>query len=57
MNALVERSISLWKAQNGPIRSRIGKHLNPELPELVRFSEKLRHSFYIDYTQRRCDYV
>ncbi|MEO0883257.1 MAG: hypothetical protein AAFY34_11045 [Pseudomonadota bacterium] len=48
MHRLVERSVALWKAQNGHFRYKIGKHLTSATPVAP---------FYIDYTERRCDYI
>jgi len=56
MHHAVERSIALWKAQNGPFRKTLGNTAD-------RASAALAHVFgnrsplYIDYTERRCDYT
>lgn len=49
---LVERSIALWKAQNGPIRKTIGKHLKAD----IAIDAAPRHPCFIDYTRRDCHY-
>lgn len=51
----VERSIALWKAQNGPFRKTIGKGAEAGASALVAILAS-RGQFYIDYTERRCDY-
>lgn len=55
MHHSIERSIALWKAQNGPFRNTIG---NTARNARRTFSEarKRRNPFFIDYKQRRCDF-
>jgi|GEM_PF-3334303 len=50
---LVERSIALWKAQNGPIREKIGRHVKTQSGKLTQTLPP----FFIDYTQRDCLYT
>ena len=57
MHQSVERSIALWKSQNGPFRENIGRHLQSEAEPWSPFLVQLSHPFYIDYTARRCDWV
>ena len=57
MHRLVERSITLWKAQNGPIRDQIGRHLPAFVPSLKVLEGPPKHEDFIDYTQRNCYYV
>ncbi|MEM7660830.1 MAG: hypothetical protein AAF292_01170 [Pseudomonadota bacterium] len=57
MHRLVERSIALWKAQNGPFREKVGRHLADAWPDLGVLPIQTEAAFFIDYTNRRCDYV
>lgn len=50
MHKSVERSIALWKSQNGPIRENIGSHLNEVIKPWTPFIVRAQHPFYIDYT-------
>jgi hypothetical protein len=56
MHHAVERSIALWKAQNGPFRKTIG---NTAERAASAFADAMRNRspLYIDYTERRCDYT
>ena len=56
MHHSIERSIALWKAQNGPFRKTIG---NTARSTHKTFSDaaRRRNPFFIDYKDRRCDYV
>ncbi|MEL6322821.1 MAG: hypothetical protein AAGJ29_07145 [Pseudomonadota bacterium] len=56
MHKLVERSVALWKAKHGPIRRKIGRHLSDPMVGLATPIAE-RHSDFIDYTTRRCDYT
>ena len=51
----VERSIALWKAQHGPIRENIGKHLQGDLKQWVSFDARPEHEAYINHMDKRCD--
>ncbi|MEM6900845.1 MAG: hypothetical protein AAF583_13885 [Pseudomonadota bacterium] len=57
MHRLVERSVALWKAQNGPFREKVGRHLAEALPDASFLPVHAEAAFYIDYKTRRCDYV
>lgn len=46
MNKSVERSIALWKEQNGPIRNKIGRHLQADFLVLAELG---KHHFFIGY--------
>ena len=56
MHHSIERSIALWKAQNGPFRKTIG---NTARSTHKTFSDaaRRRNPFFIDYKDRRCDFV
>lgn len=57
MYQIVERSISLWKAQHGPFRVNVGNHLNHAIKPYSPFDVRPEHPFYIDYTDRKCDWA
>ena len=57
MHQSVERSIALWKSQNGPFRENIGKHLLNDAKPWTPFEVQQEHPFYIDYSTRCCDWV
>jgi len=57
MHRTVERSIALWKSQNGPIRENIGSHLEKALKPWTPFTVTPKHPFYIDYTDRSCEWT
>jgi len=57
MHRTVERSIALWKTQNGPFRENIGSHLQNNIKPWTPFEVRPEHPFYIDYNTRRCDWV
>lgn len=59
MHRLVERSVSLWKAQNGPFRKSLSK-LAAKAAQAKSYDAISVHShqaFFIDYCERECDYV
>ena len=59
MHRLVERSVTLWKAKNGPFRKSIAKLATKaaEVKPYDAVSVHSNHAFFIDYCQRDCDYV
>ena len=56
MHHSVERSIALWKSQNGPFRENIGRHLQKEIKAYSPADVRPQHRFYIDYTERSCNW-
>ncbi|MEL7128043.1 MAG: hypothetical protein AAGK23_00710 [Pseudomonadota bacterium] len=58
MNArIVERSIALWKAQNGPLRNLAASDFPKSSEPFAAYDIRPENPLYIDYTERRCDYV
>jgi len=56
MDKTVERSITLWKAQHGPFRENVGKHLQGSSEDHAAFNVQPEHEDYIDYTDRACEW-
>ena len=56
MHQSVERSIALWKSQNGPFRENIGRHLQKDSKAYSPADVRPQHPFYIDYTGRSCNW-
>lgn len=56
MHTSVERSIALWKAQNGPFRETLGNTARSASQTFIE-AAKRRNPFFIDYKERSCDFV
>ena len=57
MHKSIERSIALWKAQHGPIRHSIGRHLEGDIKSWSPFDVRPEHLFFIDYRERPCGWT
>jgi len=57
MHRTVERSIALWKKQNGPIRENIGRHIEKTFTPWTPDTVMPKHPFYVDYTVRSCEWT